>query len=183
VETKVAVEAQKAADAKTTLAAVVASVAAAVTPEQKRIAESKAMVEGAKAQSAANRAEAAIKTAAAAAAPVAPSAPKAPTPPAASAEKPAGGGTAAPAASGSSGTKVASTSAQRRARDASCKAAGQTITLPGWYTVKRGDSLSKVAVRFYQDGSEYTRIYKTNRRKIENVNVIYPCQRIYLPRP
>ncbi len=54
--------------------------------------------------------------------------------------------------------------------------------LPGRYTVKRGDTLWSIARRHYRKGKRYYRIVRANRRKLRNPNLIYPCQRLYLPR-
>lgn len=42
------------------------------------------------------------------------------------------------------------------------------------YTVVKGDSLWKIAKKYYGDGSQYTKIYNTNKDKIKNPNLIYP---------
>ena len=44
------------------------------------------------------------------------------------------------------------------------------------YTVKRGDSLWKIAVKFYGKGSMYTKIYDANTGQIANPNLIYTGQ-------
>jgi nucleoid-associated protein YgaU len=59
--------------------------------------------------------------------------------------------------------------------------AGQRITPPGVYVVKRGDSLWRIARRHYNRGSLYPVIYRANRRKIRVARLIYPCQRFRLP--
>ena len=60
-------------------------------------------------------------------------------------------------------------------------AAGQRITPPGVYVVKRGDSLWRIARRHYNRGSLYPVIHRANRSKIRVPRLIYPCQRIRLP--
>ncbi|MBA3532429.1 MAG: LysM peptidoglycan-binding domain-containing protein, partial [Ardenticatenales bacterium] len=41
------------------------------------------------------------------------------------------------------------------------------------YTVQSGDSLSKIAQRFYGDGSRWKTIYEANRDKISNPDMIH----------
>jgi nucleoid-associated protein YgaU len=47
--------------------------------------------------------------------------------------------------------------------------------------VRRGDTLSAIAARFYGDGAHYRAIYRANRGKIRNPNLIYPRQHLYIP--
>jgi len=54
--------------------------------------------------------------------------------------------------------------------------------MPRRYTVRRGDSLWKIAKRYYGSGRRYGRICRANRRKISNPDMIYPGQRLRLPR-
>jgi len=54
-------------------------------------------------------------------------------------------------------------------------AAGQT------YTVKSGDSLSKIAKHIYGDGNKWHRIYEANRDKIKNPDLIHPGQELTIP--
>ena len=76
---------------------------------------------------------------------------------------------------------------RRRSRVAaqlrSCETGGTAVDLPGWYVVKRGDTLWSIAERHYGAGRRYKRIYAANRRRIRSAHWIEPCQRIYLPRP
>ena len=53
--------------------------------------------------------------------------------------------------------------------------AGQT------YTVKSGDSLSKIAKHFYGDGNKWHRIYEANKDKIKNPDLIHPGQEFTIP--
>ena len=53
--------------------------------------------------------------------------------------------------------------------------AGQT------YTVKSGDSLSKIAKHFYGDANKWHRIYEANRDKIKNPDLIHPGQEFTIP--
>ena len=49
------------------------------------------------------------------------------------------------------------------------------------YTVKSGDSLSKIAQREYGDAAEWTRIFEANRATISNPDLIHPGQVLTLP--
>ncbi len=49
------------------------------------------------------------------------------------------------------------------------------------YTVVKGDSLWAIARKFYNDGSQYTKIYNANKDKISNPNLIYPGQVLKIP--
>ena len=72
--------------------------------------------------------------------------------------------------------------ARRTQRLRRCRArAGRRIRPPGIYVVRRGDTLTRIARRHYRNRRMYRWIYRANRRKIRNMNKIYPCQRIYLP--
>ena len=49
------------------------------------------------------------------------------------------------------------------------------------YIVRRGDTLSAIAKRYYGSGSGYRAIYKANRDRVRNPHLIYPRQRLYIP--
>ena len=49
------------------------------------------------------------------------------------------------------------------------------------YTVKSGDTLSKIAKREYGDADKWHAIYEANRDKIKNPDLIYPGQVLTLP--
>ena len=49
------------------------------------------------------------------------------------------------------------------------------------YTVKKGDSLWKIAKQFYGNGAQYTKIYNANKDKIKNPNLIYVGQVLKIP--
>lgn len=65
---------------------------------------------------------------------------------------------------------------------ARCRNAGRWIKPPARYTVKRGDSLWRISKRFYHKGHRWRRIYRANRRIIANPHLIYPCQRVFVPK-
>lgn len=54
-------------------------------------------------------------------------------------------------------------------------AGGQT------YTVKSGDSLSKIAKDIYGDASKWNRIYAANKDKIKDPDLIHPGQEFTIP--
>jgi LysM repeat protein len=49
------------------------------------------------------------------------------------------------------------------------------------YTVKPGDSLSKIAQQFYGKASEYNKIFEANRDKLSDPNKIQPGQVLVIP--
>jgi len=49
------------------------------------------------------------------------------------------------------------------------------------YTVKSGDTLSKIAKHHYGDASQWRRIYDVNRETISNPDLIHPGQKLYIP--
>ena len=52
----------------------------------------------------------------------------------------------------------------------------------GYWTVKSGDSLSKIAKDVYDDAGKYSKIYEANKATIgDNPNLIKPGQKLVLP--
>ena len=49
------------------------------------------------------------------------------------------------------------------------------------YTVKSGDTLSKIAQQFYGDATQYGRIFKANRDKLSNPDKIQVGQQLKIP--
>jgi nucleoid-associated protein YgaU len=49
------------------------------------------------------------------------------------------------------------------------------------YTIKSGDSLSKIAKQFYGNAADWQKIYNANKDKIKDPNLIYPGQKIIIP--
>ena len=49
------------------------------------------------------------------------------------------------------------------------------------YTVKSGDSLSKIAKQFYGDADEYMRIFYANRDKLKSPDMIHPGDELKIP--
>ena len=51
-----------------------------------------------------------------------------------------------------------------------------------FYTIKRGDSLSKIAKQYYGDPMKYPVLFEASREIIKNPDLIYPGQVIRVPR-
>lgn len=51
-----------------------------------------------------------------------------------------------------------------------------------YYTVKKGDWLSKIAKAYYGDALKYGEIFKANRDILKNPNLIFPGQKLKIPR-
>jgi nucleoid-associated protein YgaU len=49
------------------------------------------------------------------------------------------------------------------------------------YTVEAGDTLSRIAQRFYGNANDYMRIYEANRHTLDNPDVIRPGQELVIP--
>jgi uncharacterized protein YidB (DUF937 family) len=50
-----------------------------------------------------------------------------------------------------------------------------------WYTVEAGDSLSKIAKRYYGDAQQWRRIYDANREAVKDPDLIHPGQKLRIP--
>jgi nucleoid-associated protein YgaU len=50
-----------------------------------------------------------------------------------------------------------------------------------FYTVKRGDTLSKIAQSHYGDANQYPRIFEANRPLLQDPDEIYPGQMLRIP--
>lgn len=80
--------------------------------------------------------------------------------------------------SGSSSTAAKpSTPAPAPVPEATTGTSGQEQT----YTVVAGDSLSKIAKRYYGDANQWPRIHEANRDQISNPDLIHPGQRLKIP--
>ena len=51
-----------------------------------------------------------------------------------------------------------------------------------YYEIVSGDTLGKIAKRYYGDASKYTRIHAANKELIPDPNKIYPGQKIKIPK-
>lgn len=63
-----------------------------------------------------------------------------------------------------------------------CPSAGKRMKPPRTYIVQRGDTLWGIAERQYGAGWHYPRIFQANRSKIANPDLIFPRQRLIVPR-
>jgi len=52
---------------------------------------------------------------------------------------------------------------------------------PRTYTVAAGDSLSKIAKKFYGDANKWKRIFEANRDSVKNPDLIHPGQVLKIP--
>jgi nucleoid-associated protein YgaU len=52
---------------------------------------------------------------------------------------------------------------------------------PVFYTIEKGDSLSKIAKAKYGDAMKWKALFEANEEVIENPDLIYPGQRIRIP--
>jgi nucleoid-associated protein YgaU len=50
------------------------------------------------------------------------------------------------------------------------------------YTVKSGDSLSKIAKNFYGDAQQWHKIHQANMDIIKDPNMIHPGQQLKMPK-
>lgn len=50
-----------------------------------------------------------------------------------------------------------------------------------YYTIQKGDTLKKIAYKFYNDTSKWQLIYQVNRDIIKNPNSLTPGKKIYIP--
>lgn len=50
-----------------------------------------------------------------------------------------------------------------------------------YYEIQSGDTLSKIAKKYYGDAGSYPRIFEANREVIKDANLIYPGQKIRIP--
>ena len=51
-----------------------------------------------------------------------------------------------------------------------------------YYTIESGDSLSKIAKRFYGDPMKYKELFAANKEVIEDPDKIFPGQKIRIPK-
>ena len=55
------------------------------------------------------------------------------------------------------------------------------VAEPNFYTIEKGDSLSKIAQREYGDAQKWNVLFEANKEVIEDPDLIYPGQRIRIP--
>ena len=79
---------------------------------------------------------------------------------------------------------VSSSSSSTNAPDFSDVSSGSSTTAPTGgqtYTVKAGDSLSKIAKHFYGDAGKWKKIHAANADKIPNPDLIHPGLQLTIP--
>ncbi len=54
--------------------------------------------------------------------------------------------------------------------------------LPEYHKVKKGETLKVIAKKIYGNPEKWTLIYRVNKDKIENANIIYPGQILHIPK-
>jgi len=77
-----------------------------------------------------------------------------------------------------------SASSSGGAADFSDVSSGSSTTAPSGsqtYTVKKGDSLSKIAREFYGDAGKWKKIHAANADKIPNPDLIHPGLQLTIP--
>lgn len=70
---------------------------------------------------------------------------------------------------------------KRSGKGGRCAGAGRAVELPAIYVVKRGDTLWDISRRYYDKGVRFEKIVKANQDKIDSPDLIYPCQKFFLP--
>jgi nucleoid-associated protein YgaU len=65
--------------------------------------------------------------------------------------------------------------------EASAAAAVSAQSVSRAYTVKAGDTLSKIAKEHYGDSAQYMKIFEANRDKLSDPNKIQPGQTLVIP--
>lgn len=79
-------------------------------------------------------------------------------------------------------TKKKTTKGKKKATVKKANSRTSNKVTPKTYTVVKGDSLWKIAQKFYGNGSQYTKIYDANKSTIGgNPNLIYPGQTFTIP--
>jgi len=82
------------------------------------------------------------------------------------------------------GAGASSNSAGSSKADFSDVSGGSSTTAPvggQTYTVKAGDSLSKIAKHFYGDANKWKKIHAANADKIPNPDLIHPGLQLTIP--
>jgi len=89
-----------------------------------------------------------------------------------------------PGATASTGNQfpgVPNTGAVGASTSMSHKSAGEVAWSSKTYTVKSGDSLSKIAKEMYGDASKYPTIFEANKPMLKDPDKIYPGQVLRIP--
>ncbi len=67
-------------------------------------------------------------------------------------------------------------------KELAARAKGGVAGASVMYTVKKGDSLSKIAKKLYGDSSKWKAIFEANQPMIKNADLIYPGQVLRIPK-
>jgi nucleoid-associated protein YgaU len=82
---------------------------------------------------------------------------------------------------GASGTSSTGSSGAADFSNVSSGSSTTAATGGKTYTVKAGDSLSKIAKHFYGDGAKWKKIHAANAAKIPNPDLIHPGLQLTIP--
>jgi LysM repeat protein len=85
------------------------------------------------------------------------------------------------AAAAEAAASTAQHSAATLATAAKQHTAAKTLTQDTHYTVRSGDTLTKIASDFYQKASDWQWLYHENNKQISDPNMIYPGQTVFVP--
>ncbi len=64
---------------------------------------------------------------------------------------------------------------------AAATSSAQAVSSEKKYTVQPGDTLSKIAEKFYGKASEYNRIFEANKNRLRDADHIRPGQELVIP--
>lgn len=170
-------EAKRVADASKAVsdrqAAEAARIAKAKLEQERRTAEAAKKA----ADAAAAKAAAAATAAAAAATPT-----RSADAPRVSVERTVRPGTRLAGSGTGSKLKLAKVAVKRVSPGVCTRAAGKRVNQGRWYVVKRGDTMWNIAKMHYNNGKRARLLINANRSQLDRSRVIYPCQRILIPR-
>ena len=76
----------------------------------------------------------------------------------------------------------AAQAAPKPASQPAAQPSAPSVAQPEFYTVKSGDSLSKIAQQLYGDAQQWKRIFDANQDQIKNPDLIQPGQKFKIPR-
>ena len=65
--------------------------------------------------------------------------------------------------------------------DKSQQGGGQAYDATQWHVVEKGETLSKIAERYYGDASLYPKIFEANRDVLKDPNMIRIGQKLRIP--
>jgi hypothetical protein len=71
--------------------------------------------------------------------------------------------------------------AWHKRQPSSCRRAGLPVRRGAWYVVQRGDTLWHIAEVHFGYGEAYPRVRRANSGRVPDADLIFPCQRLYIP--